>query len=430
VLTVFGCTCLGASSAKKTANTEEYKRQLRKVDLAKLTEQERVLLAQFTIQGLQSTLQNTQQALDTLLQQAQTFEQRKAALMDSDEGKRVAVNDLTLRRFNRLDENPAVSVPEITANVEAASALAAIVQVSADRPEVGHIPSPATETKVHDLSFWAKDRLARLQEQQSELNSILRDAISDVDVSKRPSLKAALEQHRSAWPKFMIEAETTGEALATDEAQKVLVDAKRLAILEKAQARVDEIMRKNQAEIAALKTQMEVELLKRQVEADRLLAAARADLEKAQSEIRELQKNVTVDIQIKEDNEEAKRKEKLEQLRQRQLEIKAESPRVRQVLAPFITPGYWQPGSNKPTYDRQPVSLKQLKSRKALENTSDGLKALLKIGIDDSDKVRPRWGWSMYIARLSPTQMDELREAQQYLIELGEVLVKKGMLAP
>jgi hypothetical protein len=428
VLTVLGCTCLGANSSKKAPTPEEYKQQLRQVDLQKLTEQERVLLAQFTIQGLQSTLQNTQQVLAALLQQAQTFEQRKSALMDSDEGKRVAANDLTLRRFNRLDENPVASVAEIKSNGEAASTLAAILKVSADRPEVGHIPSSATEKKVHDLSFWAEDRLASLKQQQSELNSVLRDAVSDVDISKKPSLRAALEQHRSRWPTFVNDAETKGEAQAAVPAETVLVEASKLAMLQKALARAEEINRKNQAEIAAIKADMDITLLKKQAETDELLAVARVELKKAQEKIRQLEENAKVEIEIANRTEEDKRTAQLEELRQKQLEIKADSPRVRQVLAPFITSGYWQPGSNKPTYNRGPVSRKQLGQRKALEDTPDGLQALLRIGIDKSDKVRPRWPWSMYLGKLSPTQMDELREAQQYLIELGDILVKKGML--
>jgi len=429
VLTVLGCTCLGANSSKETPTPEQYKQQLRQVDLEELTEQERVLLAQFTIQGLQSTLQNTQQVLATLLQQAQTFEQRKSALMDSDEGKRVATNDLTLRRFNRLDENPVASVAEIKSNGEAASALAAILKVSADRPEVGHIPSSATEKKVHDLSFWAEDRLASLKQQQSELNSVLRDAVSDVDVSKKPSLRAALEQHRSRWPAFVNDAETKGEAQAAVPAETVLVEASRLAMLQKALARAEEINRKNQADIAAIKADMEVTLLKKQVETDQLLAAARIELTQAQAEIRKLQKNADLDIKIKTTTDDAQRQVKLDDLHRQELIHKAQSPEVKRLLAPFIAHGYWQPGQRHRSPTKGPVSCNQLSHVRALADGRLGLKALLECGTTDDDKDRPRWPFHKNYNNLTASEHEQLLQAQQYLLELGKTMVELGMLA-
>lgn len=54
----------------------------------------------------------------------------------------------------------------------------------------------------------------------------------------------------------------------------------------------------------------------------------------------------------------------------------------------------------------------------------------MQLGRDKKDKERPRWGYPQRINKLSAEQRDELKRAQEYLIDLGEIMVELGMLAP
>ncbi len=66
----------------------------------------------------------------------------------------------------------------------------------------------------------------------------------------------------------------------------------------------------------------------------------------------------------------------------------------------------------------------------ALQPTVGGLHKLMKLGRDKKDEERPRWGYPQRINKLSSEQRDELKRAQEYLIDLGVVMVELGMLAP
>ncbi len=59
-----------------------------------------------------------------------------------------------------------------------------------------------------------------------------------------------------------------------------------------------------------------------------------------------------------------------------------------------------------------------------------GLRALYTIGNDKKDKERPRLGLAKRWKGITPQQRDHLKNVQDHLIDLGEVLVELEMLAP
>jgi hypothetical protein len=65
-----------------------------------------------------------------------------------------------------------------------------------------------------------------------------------------------------------------------------------------------------------------------------------------------------------------------------------------------------------------------------LNQDFNGLDHLVAIAISASDKVRPRWKLNQKFYRRYPNQVEQVKEAQQLLIELGPVLVEMGLLQP
>jgi hypothetical protein len=108
---------------------------------------------------------------------------------------------------------------------------------------------------------------------------------------------------------------------------------------------------------------------------------------------------------------------------------KASDPQVQSKLAPFITAGYLQ--GREIQMEKKPLSLTVLQSEGALEPTKDGMIKLAHIATTKQDKVRPRMALRVGTMWLkNPEQIEEVKEAQSLLIELGPVLVEKGLLSP
>ena len=109
---------------------------------------------------------------------------------------------------------------------------------------------------------------------------------------------------------------------------------------------------------------------------------------------------------------------------------KAAQPEVKTKLAPFVTPGYWSP---RGTYvEKKPLSYTILLNEGALDPSPPGLGKLAGIAMAVDDKVRPRWhllggrlGWFKV-----PSSLEQVKEAQKMLIELGPVLVETKDLEP
>src|SRR5262249_6348106 len=97
-------------------------------------------------------------------------------------------------------------------------------------------------------------------------------------------------------------------------------------------------------------------------------------------------------------------------------------------ISPFTTPGYWQ--LNKIATEKKPLSYSQLQNVGALSPDSKGLTTLLKIAWTSTDRVRPRWTMNPTLFLRRPGHLEKVKAAQAILIELGPVLVEKGLLEP
>jgi len=109
----------------------------------------------------------------------------------------------------------------------------------------------------------------------------------------------------------------------------------------------------------------------------------------------------------------------------------ANSPSTKALLAFFLTPGYVQADKSQGTAKR-PFSYSGLVAAGALENDEEGLTKLLRLLINQNDKVRPTWPSTSgkYHRDLTNEKKEKLQAMQRALAELGPALVELGLLDP
>lgn len=119
-------------------------------------------------------------------------------------------------------------------------------------------------------------------------------------------------------------------------------------------------------------------------------------------------------------------------------EFQANLPAIRQVLSPFISPGYVQPVTStefRQSTAKVPVSLSVLKKLGALNPGDDGLLVLLRIGGSRQEgraNDRPLGSFPQFHSELDIGKSrvrDTVTRAQSLLREYGEFMVKDELLA-
>ncbi len=223
-------------------------------------------------------------------------------------------------------------------------------------------------------------------------------------------------------------------SIADEEWSEALNDARAVKVLGDAGVTPNEEL--------TLEQKVEVEAAKQQLaeseERDR-----REEERKAQeAEYQREQKRIAAEREREKERLAAERKEKAEaaaekeRLEEEALLARARSAEVQSTLAIFLHKRDVQPQKAGPgsvnfrsTFDAAPMSLSALKGIGALEPTTEGLKWLARVG--GSRKLSsPRWGVASQPGNWSEDDKKLLKEAQEFLRELGPVLVKDGKLSP
>jgi hypothetical protein len=180
------------------------------------------------------------------------------------------------------------------------------------------------------------------------------------------------------------------------------------------------------AEARAAKIRQETADKKKQIEEEQNLEAARA----------ESQRKLTAASREAEEKRGVGDAARIREAAQKQVNTRlAQSAEVKALLEPLTTPGYWQPGVDaSESTEKKAISLAKLRSYGALQDSPDGLQKLLTVGTKPfwnylQDKVRPRWPWNPELRHLKPDELEQLKQAQEYLRKLDTTLVELGMLS-
>lgn len=378
----------------------------------------------------QHRAETTRDLLTQLTKDRQQFERRMKMLLTNDDGKRIGHDPVGLRRYADIQDHPAVTTEQIDRRQRDIAFILQSLQVAPDLIEGGfHLDEKLQEELIAAYS-WAKERSALLATQVHELDNIVADAPKDINLAKAATLHTALDHFRSYLVKLSEEASEIARQVTTEKSKQILVDTAIVTELQNAKAKAEQRLAEasmalerqridyktrlaeTRKSIDADRTRMEIELKDARAENTRLRreADARRHAGNVHSEVK--QEKIIADAE-----------------RQRKVAL-AKSDEVRNLLAPFLDDGYWQPGKAKGSFDKGPVSYAALRSTGALRPTVGGLHKLLKLGRIKRDRERTRWGYPQRLNKLSVGQRDQLKRAQEYLIDLGDVMVEIGMLAP
>lgn len=325
------------------------------------------------------------------------------ALQSNDDGRRVALHPrlvLQARAFYEMQLPELPALPDVVTRIEATRRTEQQLIGAAGttfQPEADLIAT--TQTTIQ----WAQDGLARTDRIATHLASLVRESkvkfTSSSLTATSPTLEAAMKQ--------LVETESAAaRATLAEETTK----AKQEADQSKAAAEAEQIRAKAEAEAASIvaKAKADAELQKAAVE--REIAMKKAERVKADTETKVAAETV------------------VDEARKLELRKKAEDPAIQAKLKPFTTPGYWQ--VDKMSLDLKPHSFTKLKSRGALENNTKGATDLVRILTDKDDKVRPRWRMLPSQFLRHPDQIEQVKEVQVLLNELGPTLVEMKMLEP
>lgn len=430
VLAIVGCTSFAGQTGQTPVTSEQLLPGYQQDERTFLTDQDKKLEAQQSRQALLRKAQETHRMLQELAERAASFSHRMNTLLDSDVGKRIARYHVGPLLYVSLSDFPAAPVPEVTAKLDTASALLNRLNAIPNNFDVGFALSEKTQQELQDLHAWAIDRQALLKTAESSLNTLIRDAPADIDLSKSKTLRVAIEEFRSLWPNLAARYKYTAQRLAAQDVNDTLMQGAYQAQIERAMFERDTIIAQMRAEIDRLRQEFQVALLEQQQENERALAQAHERYKNTLAELDRLRQQGKVDREVAAANDKLHQSTQLEAVRKEQLKAMARSQEVQRLLAPFLATGYHQPGQAVPAYEKGPVSLSKLQAMHALRPSTPGLRALLAAGTAVRDKERPRWSFPKTLQQLNSQELDQLKQAQQYLIDLGDIMVELGMLAP
>ncbi len=321
------------------------------------------------------------------------------ALKTSEDGRRVALHPGLVRLARQLYE---VNLPVLPPAADIDSRLEGVrrIELQIDKAtRTTFVPGAELTGELEQAAAWAGDQSRKVEEIRTLLRTLTEESKVKVTTATltaaSPTLEAAIQRLTES------ELATQQQALATQTEAARDTAAERVA----------------EAEIARRLSDADVEARRKLAEAEAKVAELERELAMKKTE------QVKADTVAK-----VERDEVLDEARNIELRQKAQDPAIQAKLKPFTTPGYWQVDNR--TLDLKPHSFTKLKSRGALEPTPRGARELVKIATDKDDKVRPRWKMQALYYLNYPEQIEQVKEAQALLNELGPILVELKMLEP
>jgi|GEM_PF-4586276 len=365
-----------------------------------------------------STAQETDDLLGDVQKKADVFFPRIESLLSNDDGKRIALDDAAFINFMHLREEPPPSRDEIAAKKAGIETIIKTLKDQVDSTSVGYVPPISVKDDVARTRQWALESATKINDANSWIDAELAKTKSSNDLSKSPTLKERIDAYNATKLDMLAKSRLLGEKSAEQESQQKMQDAARIAALMDAQAKSDQLVRDMRAELEREHVEHDMELKKMKSDQDQKVADLQQQLATAEANrSRQAAASAATIDQGKEDAEKTR-------LRQ-----KCNDPHVQELLRPFTTLGYWQPAGSF-SLDKVPVSFAKIREGKALNRDEQGLLALVAIAENRGDRLRPRWSMPPNPRRMTAAQLEEAKEAQDNLNELGPTMVELGMLSP
>jgi hypothetical protein len=358
---------------------------------------------------------------------------RLKTMKTSDEGRQLAasLDEISAGQVQELIDQPPV-LPEVVAAIQKeVDSTTADLKKLHNNPPAGFVPPDQLQDELVKDRVTLSQMLAKLKERDGWLTSQVLAAPRSIDLTKIPTLEAALADFKSRQQQAWNAAQRKGIEEAKPAALDQITENARKAEMERSLQHANALLDQSHfdAEQAKINFDMQLKQLRDQKEQE----VAEVNRKLAESEAKRTVENAKSDVIRQQGNADAAKL---------LLVQKCQDPNVKEILAPFLTSGLWQPGDQPGhpwLHERGPVSLKALKAVGALEPTERGLTTLY---IDGNatyirwpyqkhpDTERTKWGYPGTTARFQQKDWEDIREAQHLLNELGDTLVEQKMLAP
>jgi hypothetical protein len=243
------------------------------------------------------------------------------------------------------------------------------------------------------------------------------------DVSTQKTLDDAVRDFKAKRTADWSNSIAHGRESAKPESEQLLAQKAHDIELERAQHQAEKDAASARAELNRSKIEYEMQIKRMNDEQDRRITELERQL--AVSKAARERQSAETEVIAKKGTDEAN----LIRLRE-----KCHAAAVKDALAPLLAEGYWQPGDRDfepSSLDAKPISLSKLRAAGALTRDMAGIKKLYEIGqVVHGPKDRSvRWGFRQF-EYMPSEELEQLKKAQAYLIELGDVLVSEKMLEP
>jgi hypothetical protein len=410
-----GMLCAAPAKAQNSASPPSV------ADLARAQEARERTLKEFRDQARVAAgqdIERTRASLTKLRSQVTEVTDQLKDLASNNDGRKLS-SDRAL--VSVIFHKGLMTVTETVANVDARLSTldkAKSSLESAQGQEFDSVATRARETAIA-ASAWVELRAAELSERQNFFKAALKAAPADAKPDA-PTLREALDSYAIAFDRWSVDLFRQGVEQGKGEKENELVAKGRLAALLEAEQKLRLLEESTRVRMQEEKTMREAEFerqLDRVAELERENQRLRAEraLKDAKSDA------ATNDITRKADRE--------------KLLDRARSPEVRALLTNLSVPGFKQPGREggmrndlvKPV----PISLAQLRSSGALEQTPKGMQYMMRVLSDPKDTDRPRKAFSRKsYGDLKGDEKEWLGTLQSTINELGDALVEVELLSP
>jgi hypothetical protein len=398
------------------------------------------------LQGLLTTIANADEVLRRLQERLEKDMPRFDALKTSDDGKRLATDPHFVRDFIARAEETRLTPAQLKDKQSALAQIQKAVQSEAEKPNVGFLPDRKLVDEVEEVSKWASTHLALVNRDLSWIDTAIAKAPQDTDLKTAKSLQVAIRDELARQEALLMEAKRAAEDGARNAAAATMSErAKELETLRQ-QQKIEGMLRASQTEIQMMRLQNEFELKRRDLEERELrarrerefedrIAALNRELSEAKAVRAKNDAVAAAKVQDIDNETDAVRKETL-------FKSPEVAARIKKTLQPFTTVGYVQPNlAPEECITKGRVSLTALRAVGALDKSLSGYDTLMRIGGSGGggmsngykhDDKRPKWvlhDMHYGFAELKSDDKDYVIQAQQDLLDFGDIMVKQGMLA-
>ena len=440
---------LSASFAHAQVSGDDVLEQARERGREKAQQTEQTIEIRGLLARLEGRLDETQKLFADLEKRHTSLVEWMESLLDSDDGKRLALNPNAGMQFLAYQEQPVYRLSDLAPKKQTLEELTAFF-ADPKTSQVGYVPDASRVDQVDDMYLWARDRLARVAETEAWLKQTLAGVDLDADVAAAPTLRERIDAYLAWRHQMWIDQTIAGRQAAEKEAAPQIAENARVVELERALFEAERLKREAQQQLEKERIDFERRLRERDITLKEQVAAAEREYQERLAAIDRENQLAAVERERRDVQADVAARQIAEDAKQIDLVARCHSASVLRDLKPFTSEGLWQPGDKGPNQraDKEPMSYRALLEFGALNPDLDGLQMLLGVanargctranhilygirsGQGHPDQTRPKWGYSDTWSKLTEDQAAEVRRIQALLIELGPTLVEEKMLAP